>query len=214
MSRTDPARLELEYAPGMALAQAFNPNAKRLLNFGAGCGTFERFFAAHFPELQIESVEAEPALIDIAKEYFELPHNHEIHLASAQSYLDSADTRADIVLCDLHNGDENPSFLIDPSFYQDVRDCMNEGAVLALNLLPRDRHDLIEVQIAVQSVFERHYLLDFDNIGNVMLYAFDHQPIKREQIQQQADQLAVKSKQDFSALIRRLKLQPKQFNRE
>jgi len=208
MCRADPARLELEYAPGMALAYAFNPEAKRLLNFGAGCGTFERFFAAHFLGLQIESVEAEPALINIAKEYFYLPPHQEIQLGSAQSYLDNVDSSADIVLCDLHNGDKNPSFLIDPSFYQEVKQCMNDGAVLALNLLPTDEHDLMEVRLAVQSVFKWQYLLQFNDISNVMLFAFPQQPLKKAEVRTNAALLSAVSEVNFEALADRLKILP------
>lgn len=205
MNRADPAHLELQYAPGMALAHAFAPNAQRLLNFGTGCGTFERFFAKHCPNLQIESVEAEPTLISIAKEYFDIPAEHEIHLSSAESYLDNASSTADIVLCDLHNGDENPSFMIDSSFYQEIQSCMNDGGVLALNLLPIDEHDLNEVRTAVHSVFKWQYLLEFDNISNVILFAFSEQPPKKDQIKQQATQFAALSNIDFSKMIDRLK---------
>lgn len=209
MNRADSSRLELQYAPSMALAHAFNPNAQRLLNLGAGCGTFERFFAAHFPELQIESVETEPALISIAKEFFALPPQHEIQLGSAQTYLDNTDSIFDIVLCDLHNGDKNPSFMIDSDFYHELQRCMNNDGVLALNLLPTDEHDLMEVRLAVQRVFKWQYLLEFDEISNVMLFAFAQQPPKKAQIKEQAIQLEAASNIDFSALVDRLKLLPK-----
>ena len=206
MCRAEPARLELQYAHGMVLAQAFNLKAQKLLNFGAGCGTFERFFAEHFPNLHIESVEAEPALISIAKEYFALPPRQEIHLGSAENYLDSVNSTADIVLCDLHNGDKNPNCLIDPSFYHDLMRCMNDDAVLVLNLLPTDEQDLIEVLTAVRSAFKWQYILEFDDIGNVLLFAFAHPPPKKDQIKKQAAQLAALSGIDFSATIDRLKL--------
>ena len=206
MNRANPSRLELQYAPGMALAHAFNPNAKHLLNFGAGCGTFERFFTTHFPELQIESVETESALIGIAKEYFALPPEHEIQLGSAESYLDNADSIADIVLCDLHNGDKNPSFMIDPSFYHQLKHRMSHDGVLALNLLPTDEFDLMEVRLAVQSVFKWQYLLEFDEISNVILFAFSQQPPKKAQLKSQAAALETASHIDTSDLIDRLKL--------
>lgn len=208
MNRTEPSRLELQYAPGMALAHAFNPNAQRLLNLGAGCGTFERFFAAHLPNLQIESVETESALISIAKEFFNLPPDHEIQLGSAESYLDNTDSIFDIVLCDLHNGDKNPSFMIDPSLYQELQRCISNDGVLALNLLPTDEHDLMEVRLAVQSTFKWQYLLEFDEISNVMLFAFAQQPPKKVQIKNQVAPLEAASNIDFSALVDRLKLLP------
>ncbi len=208
MRKADPASLELEYAHGMALVQALNPNATRLLNFGAGCGTFERFFAKHFPEIKIESVETESALISIVKEFFNLPPQCKIQQGSAESYLDNTDSTFDIVLCDLHNGDKNPNFMIDPNYYHDLQRCMRADGVLALNLLPTDEHDLMEVRIAVQSAFKWQYFLEFDEISNVMLFAFSQQPPKKALVQKQATQLAAVSEVNIAAIISRLKLLP------
>ena len=208
MHRALPARLELQYTQAMTLACALNPNAERLLNLGAGCGAFERFFTAYLPAIKIDSIESEAAIIRIAQDYFSLPSPHAIKQGIADSFVRNYNGTADIVLCDLHDGAKHPQCMTDPQFYQDLRNGMKNGAVLVINLLPQSERDLIDSLKALRSAFKWQYLLDWDNIGNVLLFAQAEQPTNKYQITQRAVQTEGLNTLDFSKFIDRLRLLP------
>lgn len=208
MHRIHPARLELQYTQAMALALALNPNAQRLLNLGAGCGAFERFFSAYLPALEIDSVESEAAIIRIAHDYFALPSQSLVRQGIADSFVRSYSSTVDIVLCDLHDGENQPYCLTDPLFYQDLRKCMKADGVLVINLLPKTERDLTDCLKALRCAFKWQYLLDWHNIGNVLLFAQAEQPADKSQITERAMQIEGLNTLDFSIFIDRLRLLP------
>lgn len=209
MHRALPARLELQYTQAMTLAFALNPNAERLLNLGAGCGAFERFFTAYLPAIEIDSIESEAAVIRIAQDYFALPSPHSIKQGIADSFVRNYNGAVDIVLCDLHDGNKQPHCLTGPQFYQDLRNCMKNDGVLVINLLPKTEHDLIDSLKALRNAFKWQYLLDWDDIGNVLLFAQAEQPANKSQIAERAMQIEGLNTLDFSTIINRLRLLPK-----
>ncbi len=73
ISLTQPDRVLLPYTHAMLLALVFKQEPLRLLNLGAGCGTFERFFFKNFPDTAITSVESNVDIINVSREYFHLP---------------------------------------------------------------------------------------------------------------------------------------------
>lgn len=208
MHRTHPARLELQYTQAMALAFALNPYAQRLLNLGAGCGAFERFFAAYLPALDIDSLESEASIIRIARDYFALPSQNFITQGIADSFVHSYSGVVGIVLCDLHDGDKQPHCLTDPLFYQDLRRCMETDGVLVINLLPKTERELTDCLKALRSTFKWQYLLDWENIGNVLLFAQAEQPADKSQITERAMQIEGLNTLDCSNFIDRLRLLP------
>lgn len=208
MSLADPASLELQYTKAMALTGAFSPNAQRLLNLGMGCGAFERFFCKYFPSIALESIESEKSIIGIAKEYFAVPSTPPVQLSNAEDAIQASCSQFDIVLCDLHNGSEHPSCLIDGYFYRSLDEHMTSDGVLAINLLPASEQELISVLQAVRSVFNWQYLLEFDNIGNVLIFAFKKQPAGKPEVISKAHDLGEKTRTDFSPFANQLKLLP------
>ena len=208
MHRAFPARLELQYTQAMALALALNPNAERLLNLGAGCGTFERFFTAYLPAIEIDSVESEASVIRIAQDYFALPSEHIIQQDIADRFIQSYSDTVDIVLCDLHDGNKQPHCLTEPQFYQDLRRSMKKDGVLVINLLPKTERELVDTLKALRSAFQWQYLLDWDNIGNVLLFAQAEQPAKKSHIRERAMQIEGLNTLDFSTILQRLRLLP------
>lgn len=78
------------------------------------------------------------------------------------------------------------------------------AATLALSLLPTEEQELKVILSAVRDSFPWQYLLEFDNIINLILFAFKKQPPKKAQIKTHVAQLEAVSKTNFSYLIERL----------
>src|SRR3954462_5987035 len=65
----DPRHLEMPYARILPASLAFVPNPARMLMLGLGGGTLPLFFHSHFPELSIDVVELDPAVVEVATEF-------------------------------------------------------------------------------------------------------------------------------------------------
>lgn len=153
----------------MAFALCEQPHT--LLNLGSGCGAFERFFGAVAPSLRITSVEANPTVARIAREFFKLPAQQPIEISRAEVFLSQHNSRSDLVFCDLHSGAGYPQVLAERSFYQLIHNNLNQQGTLALNLLPRDGEELSQMLAALRQVFRWQYLLEFDDIENIVIFA-------------------------------------------
>ncbi len=66
----DPDHLELPYTRVMPVALAFVERPKRVLIVGLGGGTIPTFLRKHFPETEIDVVDIDPVVVEVAREYF------------------------------------------------------------------------------------------------------------------------------------------------
>src|SRR5688572_6318244 len=65
-----PHTLQSPYARGMFGSYLYQPNPRRALIVGLGGGAMVRFLTHYEPQVQIDAVEIDPAVVRIAGEYF------------------------------------------------------------------------------------------------------------------------------------------------
>ncbi len=211
MYRADSHQLVLQYTQAMMLAHALKPRARRLLNLGAGCGTFERFHLANCPTTEITSIESDPNIVEISKRFFYLPPKHKVHIGTAEKYVRGEIETADIVLCDLHNGANTPDCIYSVEFYADILSSMATDGVLALNLLPSSEKELSKALKALRRVFKWQSLLDFENIGNIVIFASPLTPPNTSKLTEQANRFGEQCRIDFAEHVGRLRALPEAF---
>ena len=68
----DPTALSGEYSEYYRLAFHFVPEVRRLLVIGGGAYTVPKYFAANYPEINIDVVEIDPGMTELARTYFAL----------------------------------------------------------------------------------------------------------------------------------------------
>jgi predicted membrane-bound spermidine synthase len=73
MSVSDPYRLVFAYTRFFELGPALNPNASKALFIGGGGFSGPKYFLKHYPELEVHVVELDPAVVEVAERFFELP---------------------------------------------------------------------------------------------------------------------------------------------
>ncbi len=208
MSLSEPDRVLLPYTHSMLLALAFKQKSLRLLNLGAGCGTFERFLFKYYPDIAITSVESDIDIINVSRKYFHIPFDYPVVNTSADLFLKNNRIKYDIIFFDIHDSKKHPDYFYDLDFYIDAMHSLSEDGLLVMNIIPDCEKEILDVLLSVRKVFRWQYLLDFDNYKNILLYIFPQKsrPIHSNGIT--CEELKKRSNIDLTNAINRLTLLP------
>ncbi|HEX6164034.1 MAG TPA: fused MFS/spermidine synthase [Vicinamibacterales bacterium] len=155
-----PHTLVSPYARGMFGSYLYQPNPRRVLIVGLGGGAMVRFLLHHEPDVQIDAVEIDPAVVRLADQFFGVRTggNVRVHTADAVKFIESTSDRYDLILMDAFlrpSGDTDtvgvPTRLKTQEFLRRLKATLNPGGVVAFNI---NEHDTMEDDIAtVASVF-------------------------------------------------------------
>ena len=169
--------LEL-YTRGMTLALLWQPEPMAAYVAGFGGGRIPLVLHHHFPDLQIDCTEIDPAIVQLAEHYFGIPQDPRLHVAIAdgRTWLEQSTAAYDLIFLDvfLDNG-YSPYRMATVEFFELCRDRLSPGGVVALNVLPEDpfaadkAHTLASVFADVWSYTEPEeniILLAGDALGN------------------------------------------------
>jgi len=136
MWKADPVELYLPYSQLMMAALAVHSDPKRALILGHGGGSLAKWLAAHWPELEVDTVEVDPSVVQAAERYFEYrpADTHHVYVADARKFLRATDTRYDIIWLDVFARHLIPFHLTTQEFFQEVQAHLSNEGVLAVNL--------------------------------------------------------------------------------
>ena len=140
MDMNDPSKLVLYYTKSFHLVGLINPQLKEVLFVGGGGFSGPKSFLANYENIaRIDVVEIDPAVIDIAKEYFFVPVDHsklEIINDDVRIFLTTqTDKKYDAIILDAYSGSHIPSHLITKQFYQLLDDRLTEHGIIISNFL-------------------------------------------------------------------------------
>ena len=133
----DPFRTRYEYTDFLGLPLAYRPETKRILFIGLGGGSAQKRLWRDFPELDLEVVELDPVVRDVAYRYFELPRSPRLRVSveDGRRFLQRNDQRWDAIVIDAYFSDSIPFHLTTLEFLDVVRDRLVPGGVVASNLI-------------------------------------------------------------------------------
>jgi spermidine synthase len=142
----DPLDLKLPYTRATMLAWALKPRPQRVLIIGLGGGAMPRFFFRALPQAHIDVAELDPAVLAVAREYFELPEDARltVHLGDGRKFVQQATGKWDLVVLDAYSADDIPRHLATAEFLAEVKAHLQPGAVLAGNVWSRDHNPLYD----------------------------------------------------------------------
>lgn len=177
IDRNDDGKLILPYSHGMMAALIAQPNAKRALIVGLGGGVITRAVRDVSPNILVDTVELDPAVVDVAKRYFGFREN-----AYVKAYVNDGrvfirqqlrkNARYDIVMIDACDNDFVPEHLLTQEFMREMRTLLNPGGVIAVNSLSKGR--LVNYEAATYlSVFERALTVDVEGGNRIILVGRD-----------------------------------------
>jgi spermidine synthase len=183
----DPFETDIDYPGRFHIALAFKPGASRTLVIGLGGGSVVKRLWRDYPEMQVDVVELDPVVLDLAREYFALPDDDRIRIAvgDGRAFLEDSDETYDLILIDAFDDDTVPRRLMTEEFLRSVRDHLAPDGVVAYNFIGRVRGDLSRpfrsLYRTVHNVFARVWVfpirpevfITLTEDRNIMLFATD-----------------------------------------
>jgi len=136
MWKADPIALFLPYSQLMVASLALVPEPKRGLILGHGGGSLAKWLAHRWPELDLDVVEFDPAVVRMAEEYFSYrpPPRHHVHVRDARVFLNSTGQTYDLIWVDAFARHMIPFHLTTVEFFAELRAHLAPNGVLAVNL--------------------------------------------------------------------------------
>lgn len=189
-------------AAGKANVQGPNPN---LLILGLGTGTYATQCLNYFPGIEVEGVEIDEKIVDLAKEYFRLPPEVNVSVNDGRAHLQNSGVY-DVILVDAYQDITIPFQMSSREFFGMVKDHLKENGVMVVNMNMRSNkegsiNDYLCDTIASQ--FPYVYTMALPDITNMVLFA-SHDPLILERLAAQVQLLPQNS--PFKNLMLNLQL--------
>lgn len=149
------------------------PEPKKILIAGLGGGTLPMTFSGLFPEAQIDVVEVDQAVVNVAKQFFFFEENANMTVAvnDARVFVKRAGIlgeKYDFIILDAFGGDYIPEHLLTQEFLEEVKQIMAEDAVLVANTFSTSRFYDHE-SVTYQRVFGEFFNFKLPSSGNRMI---------------------------------------------
>ncbi len=182
-----PHLLQHAYSRAAMLAFLYRPQAASCLLIGLGGGALVHFINHHFPEVRLDVVEIDPAVVEVAREFFGTttgPRTR-IFVADGRDYLERAAERYDLILIDahLHPGERtdssgHPLSLKSEAFFRSIRERLQPAGVAMFNVLAgRDADGYIR---GIREAFPATDLYRPHGTGNLIVFAAPRDPLADE----------------------------------
>ena len=156
-----PQILVSPYARAMFASYLYQPEPRRVLIVGLGGGAMVRFLTHHEPQVRIDAVEIDPAVVRLADEYFGVRSggNVRVYTADGVEFVESTTDRYDLIFMDAFlrpSSDTDttgvPTSLKTQEFLGRLKQALAPGGVVAFNV---NEHDSMADDIAaVADVFD------------------------------------------------------------
>jgi spermidine synthase len=160
-----PYELLAPYTRAMFASYLFRPKQERVLLVGLGGGAMVHFLKHYDPKVQVEAVEIDPAVVEIADRYFDVRSegNVKIITADAFKYLEKTEARYDVIYMDAFlkpAADTDPTGvplrLKTAKFYKGLQEKLAADGVVVFNL---NRYKTVDDDVkAIRAAFAQVYV--------------------------------------------------------
>ena len=137
MRLDDPFETDIEYVGYLHLTMAVKPDAARTLVIGLGGGSVVKRMWRDYPAMQLDVVEIDEEVAQLAVEFFAVPEDERIRLIvdDGRAYLRLCPETYDIIIVDAFDDDHIPRPLITEEFLRECRDHLSPDGVIAYNII-------------------------------------------------------------------------------
>jgi spermidine synthase len=164
---------------------------QRMLVIGNAGGTIARAFGHFYPEVEVDGVEIDPKLNEVARRFFGADENPRLTLIAADGrpFLETTDRRYDLIVVDAYRQPYVPFQLATQEFFELAHDRLRPGGVLAVNVAATPHDEGLERAIGTTALTAfpqvwRWRALRF----NVLLFAF-RAPLSRAVLLDRAERV-------------------------
>src|SRR5579871_3285419 len=179
------------YLRMMTAALAYGPRVDSILLVGLGGGVLTSYLQRFLPDVRIDSVEIDPAVIDTAKTWFEVKETERTHIVESDGrvFLNRNRNQYDVALIDAYIGGSVPFHLMTKEFYALLKRRLAPGGAAVFNIHEPNRLFPVSVR-TLQTVFATVDLY-YSGFGEVAVVATDA-PRATEAVGRRAAELQAK----------------------
>lgn len=205
----DPDHLEVAYAKAIPVALAYVPEPRSVLIVGLGGGTIPSFLRKRFPDLVIDVVEIDPAVVKVAKSHFGFREDRRLraYAEDGRAFIERRAAAYDIIILDAFGAREVPYPLATVEFQRSVRRALRPRGVVIGNIWGRFENPLYAGMVKTyRSVYEELAILDLDGVANKLVIACPWTPLPaREEVIRRARELSktLSLRAELGALVER-----------
>ncbi len=105
-----------------------------LLILGMGSGTYATQLSRYFDNINIEGVEIDDKITDLAHKYFELPETTKVTTYDGRAYLAAIDGLYDVIMVDAYQDITIPFQMSSVEFFSMVKEHLAPGGVMVVNM--------------------------------------------------------------------------------
>jgi len=181
MSLTNPLTGHFEYTEYFQMPFVWNPDIKNVLMAGLGGGSTQRAFQHYFTNVMVDTVELDPAVVEVAEKYFHLTNNpaSRMHTNDARQFLRLSTNHYDVILMDAYSttryGSSLPPPLTTREFFNIANDHLTTNGVLGYNVIGQVtgfRDKLVaSMYHTMKQVFPQVYLFPAATSENIVFIA-------------------------------------------
>ncbi|HEX5613289.1 MAG TPA: fused MFS/spermidine synthase [Burkholderiales bacterium] len=178
MDLREPHRLQHPYSRVAMLGFLYAPQTRRCLLIGLGGGAMVRFINHHFPQVRLDVVEIDPAVVAVAREFFGTGEGAQTRIVVADGfeYLERSSQTYDLILVDAHldpdkrtDASGHPLTLQSEAFFASIQRRLEPGGVVMFNSLAGAESR--RYVAGIRSAFGAVDLFEPPGSGNVIAFA-------------------------------------------
>ncbi|MDD6039404.1 MAG: fused MFS/spermidine synthase [bacterium] len=149
-----------------------------ILVLGNGTGTYATQCTRYFDNVDIEGVEIDQKITDLAKEYFELPEDITVTTYDGRAFLNAIDETYDVIMVDAYQDITIPFQMSSVEFFELVKEHLTDDGVMVVNMNMRGTGEgNINQYLAdtISHVFSDVYTVDVAGSTNRELFASNNE---------------------------------------
>ena len=149
-----------------------------ILILGMGSGTYATQLSNYFDNINVEGVEIDDKITDLAHRYFQLPDETKVTTYDGRAYLAATDQKYDVIMVDAYQDITIPFQMSSVEFFTMVKEHLKENGVMVVNMNMysdelNSSEETINTYLAdtISSVFENVKIVDVAGSTNKELFA-------------------------------------------
>ncbi len=156
------------------MAGVYEKDSLDILILGMGTGTYASQCGRYFYHADIEGVEIDEKITDLARTYFHLPEAVPVTTYDGRAYLQASDKKYDVIMVDAYQDITIPFQMSSAEFFTMVKEHLTPDGVMAVNMNMRGtKEGSINQYLAdtISRVFDTVYTVDVKGSTNRELFA-------------------------------------------
>lgn len=156
------------------MAGAYEKDSMDMLILGMGTGTFASQCERYFYHSDIEGVEIDEKITQLARDYFELPEQIPVAGYDGRAYLNAVDKKYDVIMVDAYQDITIPFQMSSVEFFAMVKEHLKDDGVMVVNMNMRGtKEGNINAYLSdtIARVFDTVYTVDVQGSTNRELFA-------------------------------------------